>query len=160
VVIGQGSELNRLRQLAGDNVQLRGAVPWEEVKQAYQRCRAFLYPQIEDFGITAVEAQACGKPVIAYAEGGATKSVLDGDTGLFFAEQTTPSLVDAIERFERGEHNITPAACRANAERFGPERFRREIRRIILEVCPVASKSMTVDTAPSSGSQSQEAMCS
>lgn len=143
VVIGVGEERERLDALAGDYVSLRGRVSWEGVKQAYQGCKAFLFPQIEDFGITALEAQACGKPVIAYAEGGALETVIDGVTGLLFKEQKVDSLVDALERYERGEHDISPAACRKNAERFSPERFREEIAAVIKRVCPEAGPLST-----------------
>jgi glycosyltransferase involved in cell wall biosynthesis len=82
-------------------------------------------PAVEDFGMTAVEAQAAGKPVIAYAGGGALETVVEGETGLFFREQTIDSLLNAIARAEATSW-CEESACR-NAARFGPERFRREM---------------------------------
>ncbi len=135
VVIGEGSEFETLKKIAGPTVQLLGRQPFKIVKDHFERCRAFLYPQIEDFGITAVEAQAAGKPVIAFRAGGALETVIDGETGLFFDEQTPESLADAVRRFEQLAPSnrqlatsFSPAACRANAERFRPERFRAEIK--------------------------------
>lgn len=127
IVIGEGSELTRLKEIAGPTVSLLGHQPFSAVKQHFERCKAFLYPQVEDFGITAVEAQAAGRPVIAYREGGALETVIENKTGLFFNEQNTDSLRDAVLRFENRVHDWR-AECRKNAERFSQERFRNEIR--------------------------------
>lgn len=150
VVIGEGSEFEALKKIAGPTVQLLGRQPFKLVKDHFERCRAFLYPQVEDFGITAVEAQAAGKPVIAFRAGGALETVIEGKTGVFFDEQTPQSLARAVKRFEetflvsssginRDDATRTPVlefqlaastrqACRANAERFRPERFRAELK--------------------------------
>ena len=154
IVIGEGSEWDALQKLAGPTVQLLGRQPFKVVKDHFERCRAFLYPQVEDFGITAVEAQAAGKPVIAFRAGGALETVKEGETGLFFNEQTAGSLADAVGRFEKDflveesslggnsksaktnaqqivNHQLVPSirvACRTNAERFRPERFRAELK--------------------------------
>ena len=127
VVIGGGEMLDEIRAMAGPTVDIRGRLPWNEVRNAFMKCRAFLYPQIEDFGITAVEAQAAGKPVIAYSAGGALETVLPNQTGLFFDEQTSEALIDAVNRFEAGDHEISAENCRKNAMRFGEARFRNEI---------------------------------
>lgn len=126
VVIGEGPERKRLESLAGPSVNFLGRVAREDVTAAIEGCRAFLYPQVEDFGITAVEAQAGGKPVIAYRAGGALESVVDGTTGVFFEEQNADSLIDAIERFESIDRSWM-SDCRANAERFGSDRFRSNV---------------------------------
>ena len=84
-----------------------------------------LFPAEEDFGIVPVEAQACGAAVIAFGKGGATETIRDGVTGLFFAEQTTDAVIDAVDRFER--MTMDPTACRANAEPFAVERYEREL---------------------------------
>jgi glycosyltransferase involved in cell wall biosynthesis len=94
-------------------------------------CRAFLYPQVEDFGISAVEAQAAGRPVIAFRGGGALDTVIEGETGLFFAEQTSGSLAEALIRFEASSDRFDSEMCRANAERFRPERYRAELMRYL-----------------------------
>jgi glycosyltransferase involved in cell wall biosynthesis len=92
-------------------------------------CRAFLFPGFEDFGISPLEAQAAGRPVIAFARGGALDTVIEGETGLFFHEQSVEALVAAIERFEQSAFD--PTAARTNAERFSNERFRRELTAFI-----------------------------
>jgi len=89
-----------------------------------RRARAFLFAAEEDFGILPVEAQACGTPVIAYGQGGALETVIDGVTGLFFERQSVAALVDAIRRFERTESSFCGAMIRHNAERFSAEVFR------------------------------------
>ena len=126
VIIGDGSEMAALRQRAGPTIRFLGRQPFAALKDHNERCRAVLYTQIEDFGITAVEAQAAGRPVIAYRQGGALESVVDGKTGMFFDEQNAASLADAVTRFER--QPFDPAECRRNAERFRPEEFRAKIR--------------------------------
>jgi glycosyltransferase involved in cell wall biosynthesis len=122
VVVGEGPQSARLRALAGPTVEFRGRLDDEEVSGLYARCRALLFPSLEDFGITPVEAQAAGRPVIAYGRGGALETVQDGATGIFFDSQTVVSLAEAMLRFER--MNFDPAACRRNAERFDASIFR------------------------------------
>jgi glycosyltransferase involved in cell wall biosynthesis len=94
-------------------------------------CRAFLFPGFEDFGITPLEAQAAGRPVIAYARGGALDTVIEGETGLFFREQSVEALIEAVERFER--LSFDPTAARANAVRFGIDRFQRELGAFVVQ---------------------------
>jgi len=134
VIIGEGSERGRLERLAGPTVRFLGSQPGEVLRDHYRRCRAFVFPGIEDFGITPLEAQAAGRPVIAYGAGGVLETVQDHATGLFFREQTTEALVDAVEQFESRSGGFDPAVCRANAERFAPERFRREISDFLQKV--------------------------
>jgi len=124
-VVGDGPEERRLRELAGPTVEFLGRVDDDALPGLYANCRAFVMPQEEDFGIAALEAQAAGRPVVAYAAGGARETVVEGETGLFFAEQTVDSLVEALRRLEGRE--FSPEACRANAARFGRQRFRREL---------------------------------
>jgi len=135
VVIGEGPERKRLESIRGPSVSIVGRLARSDVTNALENCRAFLYPQVEDFGITAVEAQAAGKPVIAYRAGGALESIVDGETGLFFDEQSTESLMDAILRFEAMDHAWT-RDCRENAERFAPNRFRSEVKSFLLRHYP------------------------
>lgn len=135
VVIGEGSEFKSLQAVAGPTVHMLGRQPFNVVKDHFERCRAFLYPQIEDFGITAVEAQAAGKPVIAFGAGGVLETVIEGQTGVFFNQQTTESLIDAVERFE-GITYPWSSSCRRNAERFRPERFREEIKAFLTKHYP------------------------
>lgn len=124
-IAGSGRDAERLRELAGPTVEFLGYVPAEDLPGLYARCRAFIFPGFEDFGITPVEAQAAGRPVIAYRGGGALDTVVEGETGVFFDEQTVEGLKAALQRF--GEMSFSPAACRANAERFDRAVFDREL---------------------------------
>lgn len=124
VVVGEGPERERLQAMAGPTVQILGRTEDDEVRQLVSRCRAFLMPQEEDFGIAAVEAQSAGRPVIAYGAGGALETVIENETGLFFAEQTPESLLDAVHRF--GRTPFDKRRIRENALRFSKERFQRE----------------------------------
>jgi glycosyltransferase involved in cell wall biosynthesis len=128
VIIGTGSELEALKARAKSNIAFLGRQPSFVLKYHYEHCRAFLLPGIEDFGITPLEAQAAGGPVIAYGEGGSLETIVDGKTGRFFKEQTPHSLADAIIDFEAELANFSPLAARRQAERFSPERFRSEIK--------------------------------
>jgi len=106
-------------------------VPDDELGELLAHCRAFIFPGYEDFGITPVEAQAAGRPVIAYAAGGALDTVIDGETGFFFHEQTPESLADAIRRLDSRE--LDPIAIHHNAERFSVARFKQELGSFIEE---------------------------
>lgn len=131
VVIGDGPEMTAVKAVATPNVTIMGKQPDEVVVDYLQRAKAFVFAAEEDFGIAPVEAQACGTPVIAYAKGGALETVRGHDgadqTGVFFGKQTKEAIVAAVEHLDRRIHTIAPAACRANAERFSTQRFRREI---------------------------------
>lgn len=122
VIIGDGPEYRKLKRLAGKTISFRGRVSDKQVREAYQGCRALIFPGVEDFGLVPVEAQACGKPVIAYGEGGVTESVLDGITGIFFQEQTADSLLEAVKAFQR--MHFDPAKARENSLKFGREVFK------------------------------------
>ncbi|AHG90493.1 glycosyl transferase group 1 [Gemmatirosa kalamazoonensis] len=128
VVIGDGPERRRIERLAGPNVTLLGRVSDAVLRDHMRRARSFVFTAPEDFGIVMAEAQACGTPVVALGRGGAREIVRDlheeRPTGVLFAEQTAESLRDAIRRLEASAARISPAACRQNAERFAPERFR------------------------------------
>lgn len=124
VIIGDGPEKEVLEAAAAHNVTFLGKVPDDEIADWYARCRAFVMPQEEDFGIAPLEAQAAGRPVIAYRAGGALETVVEGQTGVFFDEQTPEALIGAVKAFE--ELQFTPAACRANAERFSIDEFKRK----------------------------------
>lgn len=125
VVAGDGRDRETLEALAGPTVQFLGYVPDADLPDLMAHCRAFVFPGREDFGLTPVEAQASGRPVIAYGAGGALDTVVEGVTGTFFAEPTVDALIAAVDRSRTTTYD--PAACRRNAARFGPERFRREL---------------------------------
>lgn len=126
IVIGTGPELRRLRKRGGD-VEFLGWRSAEEVREHLRRCRALLFPGHEDFGIVPVEAQACGTPVIALAEGGATETIVPpGDrpgSGFFFPEPTADSLAEAIVKFEAAPDQVSAERGRENALRFSADRF-------------------------------------
>ncbi len=131
IIVGDGRDRAALAALAGPSVEFKGRLPWHQVAELMANCRAFLFPGYEDFGITPLEAQAAGRPVIAFARGGALDTVKEGETGLFFRQQSVEALMEAVERFER--RSFDPAAARANAERFSIPRFRRELGDFVKE---------------------------
>ncbi len=132
MVIGRGPEYERLRKLAGPTVELLGWREDDEVAHRIARCRAFLMPQEEDFGIAPLEAQSAGRPVIAYAAGGALETIVDGQTGLLFTPQTPEALCEALRRFE--QLTFDKETCRRNALRFGVARFKAELVNFVDEV--------------------------
>jgi glycosyltransferase involved in cell wall biosynthesis len=127
VIIGDGSEGKRVKAIAQPNVQFLGHQPDDVVVDYMQRCKAFVYAAAEDFGITLVEAQAAGAPVIAYGKGGAAESIIHEKTGILFAEQTVESLMEAVRLFESGVYQFNPDYLRQNAERFAPEHFQQKL---------------------------------
>lgn len=132
IVIGDGPDFEKIKQKAAQNVTMLGYQQFEIMKGYMQRAKAFIFAAEEDFGIVPLEAQACGTPVIAFGKGGALETIMGLDnsqpTGLFFSEQTADAVVDAIMHFESVQNQITPQACRDNALRFSPERFRAEFK--------------------------------
>ncbi|WP_028553103.1 glycosyltransferase [Paenibacillus sp. UNC451MF] len=129
VIIGDGYDRNRLQKLAGPTVQLLGYQSDEVISKYYSNCKAFILAGEEDFGITPLEAQANGKPVIAFGKGGALETVVDGKTGIFFYEPTANSLVQAINRYNSISFN--PHMIRQHANQFNELRFKEEIRSFI-----------------------------
>ena len=133
IVIGDGPDFVKIKTKAAKNVTLMGYQPFEVLKNHMQRAKAFVFAAEEDFGITPVEAQACGTPVIAFGKGGALETVRGVDkenpTGVFFVEQTVASIQNAVKRFEKEKFSC--ADCRKNAERFSDERFVRELKEYI-----------------------------
>ena len=119
--------------MAGSWIQFLGRLDDAEVQRLYARCRAFIFPGLEDFGITPVEAQAAGRPVIAFGRGGAAETVIDGETGVLFGEQSVEALMDAIERLDR--EKIGGKACRANALRFDAAIFRERMSSAVDAAC-------------------------
>ena len=129
VVIGDGRDLERLKQLAGPTIRFMGRLSDEEVLHYFARGRAFLSLNEEDFGITPLEAQASGRPVIAYRAGGALTSVVEGVTGKFFAEQTVDSLTEALASFDERMYNSH--VIRSHALEFDMPRFKRRILQFV-----------------------------
>lgn len=128
-VIGGGRDAERLHRMAGPTIRFLGGLSDVEVISYYQHCRAFLFPGYEDFGITPLEAQAGGRPVIAYGDGGVLASVIDGVTGTFFKEQTVESLMEVLASFD--ERQFDTAVIRNHALEFDTPRFQRRILQFI-----------------------------
>lgn len=135
VVIGDGPEYGKIKEIAKENIALMGYQPFSVLKEKMQKAKAFVFAAEEDFGITPVEAQACGTPVIAYGKGGALETVRgqehDDTTGVFFDQQTTSSIINAVRSSDELLSEIEPRICRANAERFSVEKFLIAMKEII-----------------------------
>jgi glycosyltransferase involved in cell wall biosynthesis len=130
-ISGDGRDAERLRSLAGPTVKFLGRVPDKDLPDLMARCKAFVFPGYEDFGITPVEAQAAGRPVVAFGAGGALDTVIDGRTGVLFAAQTIDALVDAVRRLDTVDFDSRP--IRDNAARFDVDIFRRKLSRYVEE---------------------------
>jgi len=141
-IVGIGSEMAKLRSKAGSNIEFLGWQPDQRLLELYRSCRALIFPGEEDFGIVPLEAQACGRPVVAYGKGGALESVEDGVSGVFFKEQTVESLLDAVDRCKSMKWD--PASIRANAERFDTGIFIKAMSESI-------AKCLTTQSAVSAG---------
>jgi glycosyltransferase involved in cell wall biosynthesis len=128
---GTGRDMERLKSIAGPSVEFLGFVPDEQLPELFARCRAFVFPGLEDFGITPVQAQATGRPVIAYAGGGALDTVIHQKTGLHFAEQTVENLMQTLQQFN--ESDFDPAAIRQHALQFDSAVFHQKISNYVDE---------------------------
>lgn len=135
IVIGDGPEWDKAQLAKAPNVTMLGYQPFDALKKHMQQAKAFVFAAEEDFGITPVEAQACGTPIIAFGRGGALETVkgLDAEqpTGVFFNEQSTSSIIEAVNAFEQNAHRFSAQACRQNAERFSVEQFRTSMMQVI-----------------------------
>ena len=129
IVVGDGPEMAKIKALAGENVRLMGHEPFDRLRRHIQLARAFIFAAEEDFGIAPVEALACGTPVIAFNRGGVTETVIDGKSGVFFNEQTTASLITAIERFESLPWDAREIHQRA--AQFSSRRFREQFTKFV-----------------------------
>lgn len=125
-IAGEGPEKERLQAMAGSNIEFLARISDEEMRKHYASCKAFIFPGEEDFGITPVEAQAAGRPVIAYGAGGCLETVMPGVTGEFFASQTADALAEVIRRFDPAKYR--PEQIRAHAGQFDREIFKRRIK--------------------------------
>jgi glycosyltransferase involved in cell wall biosynthesis len=127
VVVGSGS--HKISISSCDSINYIGQVTDEDLRNYYRNCKALIFPTEEDFGMVPLEAQACGRPVIAYGKGGALESVVDGKTGIFFSEQTPESLIGAVNKFE--EMKFDPKVIRENAERFSQKVFEDKFSKFV-----------------------------
>ncbi len=126
-IIGSGEEEIRLKKIAKDNIEFLGELSDIERNRVLSQAKAFIHPQEEDFGIAAVEAMACGRPVVAYKSGGALETVIEGETGVFFKEQTWEALADTVIRFHRQENQFDSVKIKAHAEKFDTEVFHQKM---------------------------------
>jgi len=152
IVIGDGPDIGKVRAVASSNVTIMGYQSTDVLIDHMQRASAFVFAAEEDFGIVPLEAQACGAPVIALGRGGARETVIEGTdrgtrTGVFFPRQSVEDIVAAVDRFE-AMGPFDPAACRRNALRFGPERFRSEFLEIVQEAAAQAVSTAGVAVSP------------
>ncbi len=131
-VIGEGPQFPMLKKIAAPNVELLGRLSDPEVTELLKRAKALIFPTLEDFGIVPVEAMAAGVPVIAYGAGGALETVVDGKTGVFFAEQTPEAIIEATKKFET--MNIEPQDCLSQAQKFSREVFKEKISDFVNKV--------------------------
>jgi glycosyltransferase involved in cell wall biosynthesis len=131
VVVGKGEAEKRLRQVAGKHTRFVGNVSPEELRKLYRRARALIQPGEEDFGIAAVEAQACGCPVIAYGSGGARETVLDGSSGWFYNQQTPEALAEAVRLFIEHEREFTSEAMQRQALLFSKNNFKQGLLKVV-----------------------------
>ena len=130
-IAGDGPAYAELKAAAPPNVTFLGHLEDEALVDVMQRCAAAVFPSRDDFGLIPVEVMACGRPVLAYADGGALHTVRAGETGAFFDEATPESLGDALERFDPGAYD--PAAIRRHAEQWDAARFRARVRSAVEE---------------------------
>jgi glycosyltransferase involved in cell wall biosynthesis len=148
VVVGSGRSEKDLKAIAGPTIEFTGSVSDADLPHLYAHARAFLFAADEDFGMAPVEAQAFGRPVIAYGRGGSLESVRvadpsgNPDTGIYFSDQTAESVTEAIHRFENQEESFIPSAIQEHAQRFGVSNFVNEFTEFI---CNAQRNSQGVD---------------
>ncbi|MBM3264253.1 MAG: glycosyltransferase [candidate division Zixibacteria bacterium] len=146
IVIGDGNDRARLQRMAEPHIRFLGRVDEETLQSYYARCRAFIFPGEEDFGLTPIEAQASGRPVIAFAKGGALETVVDGKTGRLFYPQTPEALAEAVREFD--SISVDPAGLRAHAMQFDVSHFKQKIRAYI-DACITGRTSCSVNVSGS-----------
>ena len=147
IVIGEGSQYAALARAACPNISFLGRIDDQTLREHYASCRALIFPGEEDFGIVPLEAMAAGRPVLAFARGGATETVVSGLSGLLFNEQTPESLIDAVRRFEASEASFDPARIAAHAAGFAKARFKERFMSFIDSVTTEHSSSLALARA-------------
>lgn len=137
VVIGDGPDMQKIKSKATSNIEILGYQSNQVMQDHMQRAKAFVFAAEEDFGITPVESQACGTPVIAFGKGGSRETVMSNidqnPTGVFFNQQNISSVIDAVEFFEQKQDSYLPQNCRDNALRFSNQRFKLELEKYVIE---------------------------
>lgn len=130
-IVGVGNQMKNLKRMANKNIEFLGQLTDKELVGYYQNCVAVIFPQEEDFGLVPLEAQACGKPVIAFRGGGAKETVIENKTGVFFDQQTPEALIEAIKKFRKMKFKVED--CRENALRFNKRRFKKEFKNFVIK---------------------------
>lgn len=133
IIIGDGPERKKLQKNAKENIKFLGWKDDSVLKDYYSRARAFVFPGEEDFGITPVEAQASGTPVIGFGKGGLLETVIDGETGVLFYRQDVSGLIEAVKRFEEMEKSFDCNKMRENAKKFDVSIFKSQLEDFITE---------------------------
>ena len=128
LIVGDGSDRARLEKLAKSNIKFLGFVNDEKVYKLMGESKALIFPGEEDFGLTPIETMATGRPVIAYQKGGVTETIVNGKTGIFFAQNSSKSLIDAVKQFENKIDSFKPADCISQAEKFSEKVFTKKIK--------------------------------
>lgn len=127
IVVGDGPELDNIKNISSSNVEILGYKEGNELKSLMQKAKAFIFAAEEDFGITVVEAMACGTPVIAFNSGGATETVINGKTGIMFDSQSPDSIINAVKEFEELKDNFDAEQISEHAKKFSREIFEKNI---------------------------------
>jgi glycosyltransferase involved in cell wall biosynthesis len=130
IIIGEGSDREYLKNIAGRSVEFKGFLPDKEVRKYYQKAKAFIFPAEEDFGLTPIEAMASGTPVLAFKKGGLLETVKDGLSGIFFKKQSVLALCKAMEKFESTDEFI-PDRIRESVQKFDIINFKEEFRNFV-----------------------------
>lgn len=133
LIIGDGSQLKYLKKIAGPTIQFVGWKTGDDLYKYLREAKAFIFPGEDDFGIAPVESMAAGRPVIAYKKGGVLESIVEGETGVFFEDESVESLENAILELEKNYHHFKPIVCRKQAEKFSKTHFIRKIKERITE---------------------------
>ncbi|MZK52797.1 glycosyltransferase [Clostridium beijerinckii] len=134
IIIGDGPERREIEKIASSNIKFLGRLTDEEIREYYSKCKAFIFPGEEDFGLTPVECQASGGPVIAYKKGGALDTVLDEKTGILFREQSVESLIEAVEKFEKYGVEYDRQQIKEYSEKFSVDRFKKEFEDYVNQI--------------------------
>ncbi|GEQ18856.1 glycosyltransferase [Clostridium butyricum] len=142
IIVGDGPEAEKLKKKSNDNIKFLGRLSDGEIRDYYSKCTAFIFPGEEDFGITPVEAQASGAPVIAYGKGGALDTVINNKSGIFFYEQTVDSLINAIEKLQSSGVEWSKSEIKHHSEKFSVDRFKIEFIEYIKEIIPNLNKNI------------------
>ena len=137
-IIGDGPSMARLQKMAHKNVEFLGKVTEKVLIKNYSECQAVIFPGEEDFGIVPLEAQASGRPVIAYAAGGALETIEDGVTGIYFTEQTADSLIEAVKKYQNIKGKFNSQTIRKNALKYDKNIFKRRINDYVMEKVSIA----------------------